>query len=196
MGSEVFKAFVQTVEAGLGAEEREPRRPDVGGNHVGAGNVQHYGKQILDVQTENGTPVGLQIADGFQLFAEPVGGLEIRHIDQAVYLAHRSVLLVDRTDFRLQHEAGFPRFHAGEVGNFAGQIFAGKRRFQAEEAAFVVEFEGVAQFLPPDGMREVARGQHVDALDSGPCRQMGKSETRTCGSGKTGMDMQVGSEHG
>ena len=196
MGRQVFEAFVQTVEAGLGAEEREPRGPDVGGNHVGAGNVQHHGEQVLHVQTEDGSAVGFQVAHGFQFFAEPVGGFEVRHVDEAVYLAHRAVLLVDRTDFRFQHEERLSGLHARQMRNFTCDVAAGERMLQTQESAFFIGRERVAQLLPPYGMREVARGQYVYALDSGPCRKVRNGETGTCGAGETGMDMQVGSEHG
>ena len=70
------------------------------------------------------------------------------------------------------------------------------RGFQAEQTAFFVLFESIAQLLPPCGMREVARGQNVYALGPGPCGQMGNGEAGTGGPGEAGMDVQVGSEHG
>ena len=168
----------------------------MGGNHEGAGNVQHHGEQILHVEAEYGPAVGFQVAYGFQLFAEPVGGLEIGHIHKAVYLADRAVFLVNGTDFRLKHELRLMGGKACEVGNLPSHVVAREGALQAEKPAFLVHFQVVAQFLPPYGVGEVARGEYVDTLDAGPCGKMRQSEAGAGGAGKTGMDVQIGSEHG
>ena len=196
VGRKIFETLVKTVEAGLRAEEGEPRRPDMGGNHVGAGYLQHHRQQVFHVKAEDGAPVGLQVSYGVELGAEPVGTVEVGHIDKAVYLAHLAVLLVDRAYLGFQHELRSFELHAGKLGYLAGELVAGERLLQAVEAGVFVQFKAVAQFLPPYRVREVAGGKHVYALGPGPCRKVRNRQGFAGGAGEAGMDMQVSSEHG
>ena len=61
---QVLKTFLDGVKAGKGAEQREMRRPDMSGDEhrFGAG-VQGDFQQIPAVQTQNGTAVGVDVAD-------------------------------------------------------------------------------------------------------------------------------------
>ena len=166
------------------------------GDHVRAGDLQHHLQQGLHVQPEDGTTVGMQVANGFEPCAEGIGGSEIRHVDQAVDLADPAVFPVDRTDLGFQDELRFLEMHAGKLRYLAGGVFCGKRCLQTKKSRAVVQFQRLAQFLPPCRMGEIAGGKDVHALCSGPCREISDGKPRAGGPGETRMDVQVGSEHG
>ena len=105
VGREVPVALVDGVEAGLRPERGEPRGPDMGGDEIRAGTrFQRDLQQMPGVEPQNRPPVRVQVADPGQAVDHPVGGFEIRGVDQVVDLAGLVELLVDGRDFDRQHE--------------------------------------------------------------------------------------------
>ena len=93
------------VEAGLRAERREPRRPDVGGHQIGVrAGLQRDLQQIARVQSEDRAPVRGQVPDPAERGVEAGHGVEIGQVDEVVDLARTVVALVDRGDLHAEHE--------------------------------------------------------------------------------------------
>ena len=92
-----------------------------------------------------------------------------------MHLARAAVALVDGTDLRLEDEA---RFGVVQQTTLPLQKVGGLRLSlpQAVEPAVRILHELFTQLLPPLGMREIPRAQHIDALAAGPGRQMGGRE--------------------
>ena len=195
VGGKVVEAVLQPVETGLGAEQGEPRRPDMGRDEHGLGaDIQRHLQQVAGVQAQDGTAVGVQVAHQLQPLREAVGIVQRGHEDQVVDFAHLALTLVDGADLGLEQEerpVGVRRCLPLQEVQILG------RAGQAVQAAGLVAHQLLAQLVPPLRVGEVAGAQHVDALAAGPGRQMPGRELFAGGTGKAGMDVQVGDEsHG
>ena len=108
VAAQILEALNQIVEARLGAQDREPGRPDVGRDQLGQGvGGQNQLQDVLGVQTQNGPAVRGQVAAGRQGRAEPLGRLKRGHQDDDVDFAHPLVLFVNTGDFAAEQEADF-----------------------------------------------------------------------------------------
>ena len=132
-------------------------------------------QQVAGIQPQDGPSVRGEIADAFQTAGKPVRIFQRGHEDEVMHLAHLAVPLVDGTDLRLEDEA---RFGVVQQTTLPLQKVGGLRLSlpQAVEPAVRILHELFTQLLPPLGMREIPRAQHIDALAAGPGRQMGGRE--------------------
>ena len=195
VGGKVVEAVLQPVETGLGAEQGEPRRPDMGRDEHGLGaDIQRHLQQVAGVQAQDGTAVGMQVAHQLQPLRKAVGIVQRGHEDQVVDFAHLALTLVDGADLGLEQEerpVGIRRCLPLQ------KVQLLRRAGQAVQAAGLVAHQLLAQLVPPLRVGEIAGAQHVDALAAGPGSQMPGRELFAGGAGKAGMDVQVGDEiHG
>ena len=195
VGGKVVEAVLQAVETGLGAEQGEPRRPDMGRDEHGLGaDIQRHLQQVAGVQAQDGTAVGMQVAHQLQPLRKAVGIVQRGHEDQVVDFAHLALTLVDGADLGLEQEerpVGIRRCLPLQ------KVQLLRRAGQAVQAAGLVAHQLPAQLVPPLRVGEIAGAQHVDALAAGPGSQMPGRELFAGGTGKAGMDVQVGDEiHG
>ena len=92
---QVFEAFFYGIKAGIGAEKRKVRCPDMSRNkdRLRAG-VQCDLQQITGVEPQDGTAVGMQVADTLQRGSQPIGGIYRRQQYHVMHLAHAVVLFI------------------------------------------------------------------------------------------------------
>ena len=180
VGRQVAEAGLQGVEAGEGAEHGEVGRPDMGGDELRVGaDLQRQLQQVPAVQPQNGTAVGVDVADGLQPGGQLVRRLQGREQNDVVDLPGLSVLFVDGADL-----AG-----DDEPGRFAG---SGVRQAQGLPEGIDALSGGdqlLPQLRPPGGMGEVPGAQQLDALPPGPPVQMGCVAVMAGGAGEPGVDM-------
>ena len=186
VGAEISVAFLDGVKAGAGAEQGEPRGPDVGRNQESFRRFfQQDFEQVTGVETQDGAAVGLDVADPGQDAVDPFRRGEIRHIEQVVNLAHRAVSFVNGADLGGEQEA-------------AGQGSRGYLR-QGRGDHLILELvkprlgrdELLLELAEPAGMGEVAGTEEMDALDPGP----GGKSLQVAGlagrPGEGGMDVKI-----
>ena len=109
VGQQILEALFQAVESGAGSEHGEMGGPDMCRNeqHLGTG-LEADVEQIPAVESEDGTAVRLQVADGAEAAIELVDGREGRQADHIMHLPGAPVLLVDGADLDAQQETDLP----------------------------------------------------------------------------------------
>ena len=96
LAGQIVVALFDRVEARLGAQHREPRRPDVGGDQVAPfARLKRDLQKVAGIEPQNGTAVGIHVADPCQAILHALGLLQVRGVDEMVDLAGAAVLLVD-----------------------------------------------------------------------------------------------------
>ena len=193
--AQVAVAVLDGVEAGLGAEHREPGGPDVRRDqHPAApGGLQHDLQQIAAVEAQDRPPVGVDVADGDQRPVQGRRGLQVGQADQVVHLARPLAVLVDVADLHGQHEA--------HVGGRAGarDLRRQLRRQlgpQRQQPAAVVD-EPLLQLCEPARVGEVAGPHQADALALSPDPEVLEVELLARRPGEARVDVQVGHQlHG
>ena len=154
-------------------------------NRPGAA-IQRDFQQRAAVQPQDGAAVAVQIANGLQPPGQGLRFLQAGQQNHMVYLAGFAILLIDGADFPRKHKPGRrPGHGAGQALAFLEGIQPLLRRFQL-----------LLQFLPPFGMGEIPRAQQGDALHPGPKLQVRRIAIGAGGSGITGMNVQIGNQHG
>ena len=120
MGREVGKAFFYGIKTRKGAEHREVRRPDMGGNKLCfRACLQGELQQVPAVQPKDGPAVRMNIANGFQPGRELVCGLQAGQQNDIVHLAGLSATLINRAYLTRHHKArGGPRRRSGQAQFF------------------------------------------------------------------------------
>ncbi len=99
--AEVVETLLDGVEAGTGTEQREPRRPDVGGDEKAfRGCGEDDFKEIAGVETKDGAAVRFDIADGGETGIDPLGGRKVGDIKEIMDLAGGACALVDGAHLR------------------------------------------------------------------------------------------------
>ena len=164
MIGQIAVAFGNRIEAGLRAERREPRRPDMRRHQIGVGTrVERDLQQVARVEPEDRAAVGGDVADARKALGDAVGTREIGRVDEVMDFARAPGLLVDRGNFHFEHEA-----HVGAAG---GRKLPGDALFdvvaQAEQPGLGGN-ELVLEFRAPGRMGEVAGADDGDALAGCP----------------------------
>ncbi len=169
LAGHVLIAFLQAVEAGMGAEHGKPGRPDVGGHVLARGrDILDDLHQVFGIEAQDGPAVGGDVADGGQLAADLIGALQIRRENERVHFAGGAVLFIDGADLRRQAETqgyvpGAKPLGYGRQGRF---------RITQSEKTPPVRDQLLPEHCPPLGMGKIARAHQVDALDPGPGGQL------------------------
>lgn len=96
--------------------------------------------------------------------------------------AHLSVLFIDAADLPRKDEAG---------GNGKRERVAQARLFLYAVEPLLCRLEGIRKFLPPCGMREIARADQPDALAPRPQVEMRDIRVPARGAGIFGMNVQI-----
>ena len=178
VAAQILEALNQIVEARLGAQDREPGRPDVGRDQLGQGvGGQNQLQDVLGVQTQNGPAVRGQVAAGRQGRAEPLGRLKRGHQDDDVDFAHPLVLFVNTGDFSAEQEADLGLLPFGLP--------------QGEEAFFWGGGETLGELLQPAGVGQVAAAHQAKPLAGGPEGHLARLQVPGGGPGEVGVDVQV-----
>lgn len=183
---EVPVGLVDGVEPGLGAQHREPRRPDVGRHQVTAGFEGDL-QQVAGVEPEDGPPVGGEVADPPEAAGELLRGGEVRQVAQMVDLAGVLAVLVDGGDLAGEHE---PHVAAAVRGHRRGDLPV-QLGTQPQQPWFG-GFEDFAQVREPGGVGEVAGPDHGDALAPRPPRQVLDVAVLAARAGVLRVDVQIG----
>lgn len=184
VSGQVAKTFFHRVKAGKSPEHREMRRPDMGGDkyRLRAG-IQRNFQQIPAVQPKDGTPIRMDIADGFQPVGEGLGILQRGQQNYIVNLAGPAAFFVDGTDFPGQNK---PR---------CGCCLAERIRQTCIVPQAIQPVFGrnqlFCQFGSPSGMGKVPSTQKLNAFSPCPKIQMGGVAISAGGPGVFGMDMQI-----
>ena len=191
VAGQVGVAVPDRVETGLGAEHREPRRPDVGRDEVAAGAAgQGDVQQVAGVEPEDRPAVRGQVADLGQRGGDPVRRLEVRRVQQVVHLAGAVVALVDGGDFHAELEPD--RARAAGRGVAAESLL--EVRADPEQAGLGRD-QGFLEFRRPGRMGEVAGAEDPQALAQRPPGQVLDVAVLAAGARELRVDMEVGVEH-
>ena len=187
MGRQVGKAPLDGVKAREGPEHGEVGGPDVGGDKLSLrAGLQGQLQQVPAVQTQNGPPVGVDVADGFQPGGQLVRRLQIGQEDQVVDLSGLSVPLIDGADLPGDHEPwGLSAHTAGQAQVLPQGIDPLPRRDQL-----------LLQLGAPDRVGKVPRPQQLNALAPGPPVQVGQVAVPAGGPGEAGVNVEIGNVHG
>ena len=165
---EVAVAIGDRVESRPRAQHGEPRRPDMGGNQVGAGpGLQRDLEQVPGIEAEDRPAVGVEVADPPEAGGEAVGGVEIRDVDEVVDLPGQVALLVDRRDLHLEHEPD----NIGATSRQHGVNIRLYVRAQPEQSRLGRD-ELFLQLGTPRRVGEVAGADDRDPLLHGPIGQV------------------------
>ena len=183
MRREVAETLFDTIKPRKGAEQRKMRRPDMRGDEdcLGA-DVESDREQVFGGKPQDGPPVRADIADRFQPESEALRRIEGREQDDVVDFAHLSVLFIDAADLPRKDEAR---------GNGKGERVAQARLFLYAVEPLLRRLEGIRKFLPPCGMREIARADQPDALAPRPQVEMRDIRVPARGAGIFGMNVQI-----
>ena len=190
VGREVGIALAHRVEPRLGAEDREPRGPDVGRDQVAAGvHLKHDLQQVAAVEAQDRATVGADVADLLQFRLQPRGGLERRREDDVVHLPGALVLLVDVADLAADQEAHGPAARRRHLVGQARRVF----RLEPEQPGFR-RLKLLAQLRQPAGMGDVAGGHHLHPLELRPLPQVLQGQVAAGGAGVVRVEMDVGDQ--
>ncbi len=143
-------------------------------------------QEVTGVQPQDGTPVRGQIADLRKTRGDPASGVGVRGVEEMVDLAGPLPPLVDRGDFRGQHEPGrLPTGRGQRPQDVRLEVWT-----QPEQAG-LGRHELGGDLLRPYGMGEIARTDHSDPLACRPPGQMLQVAVPAACPGVLGMDMQI-----
>ena len=179
---QLFIAFLYGVKAGKRPKQGKVRRPYMG-RYVDCfrAGIQCNGQKVMTVKSEDGTPVRMDVADGFQASGKYLGILQAGKKNQAVYLPYLVIFLVDRADFPADYKPWLRASCGTRVADhplFFQDIESGLGRFQL-----------FGQFGPPGRMGEIACPNYVNPLFPGPKVQIFRCQVLAGGSGIMGMDV-------
>jgi hypothetical protein len=189
---QVGVAVPHRVEAGLRAEDGEPRRPHVRGHQEAArAGRQRDVQQVTRVEPEDGPAVRGQVADPGQRRGDPVSLIEAGRVEQVVHLPGPVIASVDGGDFHREHEP--------DRSGAAGRGVADEPSLQVRpdpEQAGLGRNEGLPQLRRPRRVGEVAGAEHPQALAQCPPGQVLDIAVLAAGPRELGVDVQIGMEHG
>jgi len=188
--AQIAETVLDTVEPGLGSEQGEPRRPDMGWNNISQRvRFQNHLQQVARVQAQDGTAIRSEVAHLAKTGVEFLCRVQPRHEHQVVHFTDLPPPLVDGADLRTQEKTHILN---SKVTGIPGQLRLDPFGIAQSEQAVFFGFELFAYHLHPAGMSEIARGQDVDSFDRGPGQEVSRSQILARGPGKTGMNMKVG----
>ncbi len=191
MFGQIEVAVGDRVEPRFGAQNGEPRRPDVRGHQVAPRpGVQRDLQQVARVEAENGAAVGRQVPDLGQGGGDCARRLECGGINKVVDLPGHPVALVDGGDLGREQEAHL-RLAAGRGGPSQLRL---EVRAEAEQAR-LGRLERLGEFGGPGRVGEVAGADHADALARRPPGQRLGVAVLAAGAGEARVDVQVGVKH-
>ena len=189
LARQIRKAFFDGIESGKRAKEGEVRRPDMRRNEDGLrAGLQRDLQQIAAVQSENGTPIRMDVPDQLQPARKRIRSVETWQQDHIVHLARFAVSLIDRADFTTDDEAG--RFRSAAGIHRQAQIV-----LEGIEPLFG-RHERLAQRLPPCRMGKVARADQAKTLVASPKIQMRRITGLACGARIMRVNVQIRQVHG
>ena len=188
---EVAVALFDGIEAGLRAERREPRRPDVGRQEIGVRSaLQRDLQEIARVEPEDWAAVGGDVADRRQPGREAVDGVEVRRVDQVVDLPGLLAFLVDRGDLGGEHESRQSACGTARRRQLRCHLRLDLRP-EAEEAGLGGD-QLLLQLREPPRVDAVARRYHGDAPPRRPPGEVLQVEIAARGARIFRMDVEVG----
>ncbi len=184
---QVLEALLDGIEPALRPQDREPGRPDMGGDKDRPRvSFQRQGQQVFRVQAQDRPAVGLDVADAGQALLQPAGGLQAGNDHDVVYLPHLVALLVDARDLGRKHEPH--RTAAGRRDPRLG--LAGQLRLQLQEPG-LRRLQLFLQLVQPVGLDAVSGRHHADPLELRPQPEVLRRQVRRRGAGIFRMDVQV-----
>ena len=167
---QVGEAFRYRVETGFRAEQREPRRPDVGGDQAAGGvGVEHDLEQVARIEAEDGATVGTDIADPLQPGLQPFHSIERRRKDHIMNLAGLTAALVDVADLAAEDEA-----HRRVTCGRNLTLDRGRRIVAEPKQTILGRYELLPHLGQPARMGDVARSDDMDPLELRPARRCSK----------------------
>ena len=187
---QIGETLLDRIEPGPGAQDGEPRRPDVSGNQVAALiGFQDDLQQIPAVKTQDRASVGADVADLLELSLQVRSGLERGGEDDVVHLAGPVELLVDVADLAADQEPDGPATGCGHLVRHRGL----ELRPQPEQPVFG-RIELFLHLGEPAGMGDVAGGDHLHPLELRPLPEVLQRQLPAGGARVMGVEVQVGDQ--